>query len=151
MKSLSFSLLACSALIGGSSLATEVDSVTYEHISAEPMKIEQRSRTVLGQSYNYPKGIPALYAYSIRIKPGQKTDWHKHEIPFFASIISGSLIVDYGSKGKRTFEKGMSFVEAIDWCHQGYSASNKETVIFGLYLAQLRPNQVKPVACDGPQ
>ncbi|HGY5551574.1 MAG TPA: cupin domain-containing protein [Prochlorococcus sp.] len=151
MKFFSFSLLAFSALIGGNSFAAEVDSVAYEHISAVPMKIEHRSTTVLGQSYNYPKGIPALYAYNITIKPGQKTDWHKHEVPLFASIVSGSLTVDYGSKGKRTFTEGMSYVEAIDWCHQGYSTDSKQTVIFGLYLAQLNPDQAKPVPCLGPQ
>ena len=119
--------------------------------TAAPIEIEQRSATVLGQSYQFPRGTPALYAYNIIIKPGQKTNWHKHAVPLFAYIISGELTVDYGSKGLRTFQKGMSYIEAIDWCHQGDVSGDEDAVILGIYMAQVDPNEVKPIPCDGPQ
>ena len=89
------------------------------HIHSGPIKGGQ---SVLGQSYQFPEGVPALYAYNIVIKPGQKTNWHKHTVPLYAYILSGSLTVDYGSKGSRVFEKGMSYIEAIDFRHRGPSS-----------------------------
>ena len=85
------------------------------------------------------------------IKPGQKTNWHQHLVPLYAYIKSGTLTVDYGSKGKRTFKKGESYIEAIDWCHQGLNLADDDLLVFGLYIAQVNPDQVKPVPCDGPQ
>lgn len=140
-----------SASMFSPALALDANTFDYEHITATPVEIEQRSKTVLGQSYDYPKGVPALYPYNIIIKPGQKTSWHKHAVPLYVKVISGSLSVDYGSKGKRTFTKGMSYVEALDWCHQGYSTNNQETVVFGLYIAEQKPNRVKPIDCSGPE
>ena len=148
--SLSSASLISSSLIS-ESLATEAISVDYEHITATPVAVEQRSKTVLGQGYNYPKGVPALYAYSIIIKPGKKTNWHKYSVPLYVEVVSGSLTVDYGSKGKRTFTQGMSYVEALEWCHQGYSTTNQETALFVLYFAEQKSNHVKPIACSGPE
>ena len=148
MKVINVGLFLAVILASGSTVA---ESVSYEGISVTPIPIEKRSTTVLGQSYQFPEGVPALYAYNIVIKPGQKTNWHKHAVPLYAYILSGSLTVDYGSKGSRVFEKGMSYIEAIDWCHQGYVSGNEEAVIFGIYMAQVDPNEVKPIPCDGPQ
>ena len=128
-----------------------IDSVDYEHISAIPLRIQQRSRTVLGQRYQYPKGTPALQAYRITIEPGQKTAWHRHSVPLFLNIISGSITVDYGTKGKRIFKKGMSYVEAINWCHQGYANGSQKAIILGLYISDLETDQSKPIDCQGPQ
>ena len=127
------------------------DTQMYEGITATPIPLEQRSATILGQKYQLPKGSPAIYAYDIVIKPGQKTNWHQHLVPLYAYIKSGTLTVDYGSKGKRTFEKGESYIEAIDWCHQGLNLADDDLLVFGLYIAQMNPDQVKPVPCDGPQ
>jgi len=148
MKFINVGLFLAAILASGLTVA---ESVSYEGISVTPVPIEKRSTTVLGQSYQFPEGVPALYAYNIVIKPGQKTSWHKHAVPLYAYILSGSLTVDYGSKGSRVFEKGMSYIEAIDWCHQGYVSGNEEAVIFGIYMAQVDPNEVKPIPCDGPQ
>lgn len=148
MKVINVGLFLAAILASGLTVA---ESGSYEGISATPIPIEKRSTTVLGQSYQFPEGVPALYAYNIVIKPGQKTNWHKHAVPLYAYILSGSLTVDYGSKGSRVFEKGMSYIEAIDWCHQGYVSGNEEAVIFGIYMAQVDPNEVKPIPCDGPQ
>lgn len=148
MKVINVGLFLSAILASGLTVA---ESVPYEGISVTPIPIENRSTTVLGQSYQFPEGVPALYAYNIVIKPGQKTNWHKHAVPLYAYILSGSLTVDYGSKGSRVFGKGMSYIEAIDWCHQGYVSGNEEAVIFGIYMAQVDPNEVKPIPCDGPQ
>ena len=148
MRLINIGLFLAATLASG---LTGAESVSYEGISVTQVPIEKRSTTVLGQSYQFPEGVPALYAYNIVIKPGQKTNWHKHAVPLYAYILSGSLTVDYGSKGSRVFGKGMSYIEAIDWCHQGYVSGNEEAVIFGIYMAQMDPNEVKPIPCDGPQ
>ena len=80
-----------------------------------------------------------------------KTGPHKHAIPLLAYVIAGTLGVDYGSRGKRSFSPGEAYVEAIDWCHVGYAVGNEEVEIIGIYLGQQDPNQIKPLPCPALQ
>ena len=54
--------------------------------------------------------------------------------------------VDYKSCVFRITRDG-----AIDWCHQGLNLADDDLLVFGLYIAQVKPDHVKPVSCDGPQ
>ena len=138
-------------VLTASSAVQAHDTESYEHIVATPIEINEQSATDVGQEYRYPSGEPVLLAYRIVVKSGQKTSWHKHSVPLFAYIMSGALEIDYGSKGIKKFKKGMGFVEAIDWCHQGLGVGDEDAVILGLYLAENSPDSAKPVICDGPQ
>ena len=81
------------------------------------------------------------------IPPGKQTSLHSHAIPLYAYIVSGELEVDYGSKGKRTFKAGTSYIEAINWCHIGKSMGGKPVRIIGVYLGQENPDQIAPTDC----
>jgi quercetin dioxygenase-like cupin family protein len=122
-------------------------SVAYENITAKPIPVEQGPKTILGQDFKYPTGTPLIKAFDITIPPGKQTSLHSHAIPLYAYVISGELEVDYGSKGKRTFKAGTSYIEAIHWCHIGKSMGGKPVRIIGVYLGQENPDQIAPTDC----
>ncbi len=134
---------ACPAV----ALDHQVGSEPYQAISAQPIAIEQASRTVLDQAYTFPPGTPLIQAFKITIEPGMKTAPHKHAIPLLAYVVSGELGVDYGIRGKRTFSPGQAYIEAIEWCHIGYAAGDEAVEILGFYLGQQDPDQIKPEPC----
>jgi len=125
-------------------------SVAYEDINVSIIPIEQSPKTILGQDFKYPVGQPLIKAYSIDIPAGKKTSLHKHAIPLFVYIVSGELEVDYGSKGKKVFKAGTSYIEAIEWCHIGKAVGKKPVKIIGVYLGEQIPDQIKPDTCAKP-
>lgn len=125
-------------------------SLAYEQITAKPIGLEGGPKTVLGQDFKYPSGVPLIKAFDIVIPAGKQTSLHSHAIPLYAYIISGELEVDYGSKGKRSFKSGSSYVEAINWCHIGKSLNNQPVRIIGVYLGQENPDQIAPIDCKKP-
>jgi quercetin dioxygenase-like cupin family protein len=137
----------------GASVAEAIDHQPgpnpYQDIHALPIPMEQPSTTVLGQAYTFPSGTPLIKVFRITIAPGMKTAPHQHAIPLLAYVLSGELGVDYGSRGKRTFSAGQSYVEAIEWCHVGYGVGDEAVEILGIYLGQQDPDQIKPEPCDG--
>jgi quercetin dioxygenase-like cupin family protein len=130
---------------------THVDGpVAYEDIEATPIVIAGAPKTTLGQDFKYPAGKPLIKAFNIEIPVGKQTSLHKHLIPLFVYVVSGDLEVDYGSKGKKTYKAGASFVEAIDWCHFGKVAGKVPVKIIGVYLGEQVPDQIKPDDCAKP-
>lgn len=130
---------------------THVDGpVAYEDIEATPIVIAGAPKTTLGQDFKYPAGKPLIKAFNIEIPVGKQTSLHKHLIPLFVYVVSGDLEVDYGSKGKKIYKAGTSFVEAIDWCHFGKVAGKAPVKIIGVYLGEQVPDQIKPDNCDKP-
>jgi hypothetical protein len=130
---------------------THVDGpVPYEDIEATPIVIAGAPKTTLGQDFKYPAGQPLIKAFNIEIGVGKQTSLHKHLIPLFVYISSGDLEVDYGSKGKKIYKAGTSYVEAIDWCHIGKAAGKTPVKIVGVYLGEQTPDQIKPDTCAKP-
>ncbi len=125
-------------------------AVPYEDIEATEILIAQLPKTILGQDFKYPAGQPLIKAFLIDIPVGKPTGLHKHAIPLFVYVVSGDLEVDYGSKGKKTFKSGTSFVEAIEWCHFGKASGQLPVKIIGVYLGQEKPDQIKPEPCTKP-
>ncbi len=138
-------------MTGTQSLAlTPVDgAVPYEDIEATIL-IAELPKTILGQDFKYPAGQPLIKAFLIDIPAGKTTALHKHAVPLFVYVVSGELEVDYGSKGKKTFKSGSSFVEAIEWCHFGKASGTLPVKIIGVYLGQENPDQIKPEPCTKP-
>lgn len=125
-------------------------SVAYENITAKPIPLEQGPKTILGQDFKYPSGTPLIKAFDITIPAGKQTSLHSHAIPLYAYVIFGELEVDYGSKGKRIFKAGSSYIEAINWCHSGKSLGGKPARLIGVYLGQENPDQIAPTDCKKP-
>lgn len=146
-------ILASLVLVSGPIYAQQKSaqtSVAYENITAKLIMIEQGPKTILGQDFKYPSGTPLIKAFDITIPPGKQTSLHSHAIPLYAYVISGELEVDYGSKGKRIFKAGSSYIEAINWCHAGKSLGGKPVRLIGVYLGQENPDQIVPTDCKKP-
>ena len=130
---------------------THLDGViAYEDIEATPIVIVGALKTTLGQDFKYPAGQPLIKAFNIEIPVGKQTNLHKHLVPLYVYIVSGDLEVDYGSKGKKIYKPGASYVEAIDWCHVGKASCKAPVKVIGVYLGEQTPDQIKPETCSKP-
>ena len=126
----------------------EDGGMKYENITAFPIPLQGGNKTIIGQDFNYPTGIPSIKAFNISFQPGNQTDLHKHLIPLYIYVVSGEMQVDYGTKGKKIFKAGDSYIEAINWCHKALTYNNKPPVVIGVYLGQENPSQIKPETCS---
>ncbi len=120
----------------------------YEGVQATEVPMLGGGKTIIGQSFNYPTGMPKLQTYNVQINAGKPTNIHAHSIPVLVLVLSGQLEVDYGSKGKRTIKKGESYVEAINWCHQGFAGAGKPVIVQVSYLGQEGADTIKPTECS---
>jgi len=93
----------------------------------------ETSETVLGQEIVYPEGQARITAAVVTVPPGQILAPHLHRVPLFGYVLQGELIVDYGSEGEITYEKGDALVEAIDWPHQGRNGGRGVLKILVVY------------------
>ena len=93
----------------------------------------ESDRTVLDQPFFYPSGTAKVTAQVITIPSGASTSLHLHGVPMFAHILKGDLVVDYGSAGERTYRKGDTVVEAIDWPHRGRNAGKGKVKILVVF------------------
>ncbi len=85
-----------------------------------PLEILISSKeSVIGEAIAYPEGPARITAAIVTMQPGQKTGWHRHDVPLFAYILEGEITVDYGEAGTRTYQTGESFIEAFQSSHNG--------------------------------
>lgn len=143
--------IALAILVTNASALTHLDGkVPYEDIDATPITIVGSPKTTLGQDFKYPAGQPLIKSFLIDIPVGKQTDLHKHLVPLYVYVVSGDLEVDYGSKGKKIYKPGTSYVEAIDWCHLGKVSGKTPVKVIGVYLGEATPDQIKPTSCTEP-
>ena len=90
--------------------------------------------TVIGQPVVYPAGTAKVTAAIVTVPPGGETGWHVHAVPLFATILEGTLTVDYGSKGTKVYEAGDSLIEAVDWPHNGTNRGTVPVRLIAVYV-----------------
>ena len=98
--------------------------------------ILETDQTVIGQDITYPSGPPKIISKIVTIPVGAETGPHIHEYPMFAYIMEGEVSVDYGEKGIKTFVKGESIVEAINYTHNGKNNGDKPTEILVVLMEE---------------
>lgn len=104
------------------------------------------STTIMGETLRYPTTGPAhVTATIVTLAPGQRTIPHKHGVPLFAYVLDGEFSVDYGDKGIRTYKPGESFMEAQDFVHFGFNASNAPARLIAVYMGAKGAQDVEPV------
>lgn len=143
-----FTILAATGLVL-SVLAGPVradEALTDAAITAEAIPLGDGTHTVIGQPLSYPQGRPAMKAFRITIPPGKATILHEHEVAIFAYVLSGTLEVDYGAKGKRRFTAGEGLLEAVRWCHAGGAIGPEPVVLVALYLGSPALKDTVPCA-----
>jgi quercetin dioxygenase-like cupin family protein len=91
--------------------------------------------TVVGETLRYPAtGAAHVTAEIVTLLPGVRTAPHKHGVPMFAYILDGEITVDYGDRGKRTYRKGDSIMEAMDVAHFGADAGAQPVRILVVFM-----------------
>jgi quercetin dioxygenase-like cupin family protein len=93
------------------------------------------SQNTIGQAIEYPKsGTPEVTALLVEIPPGQETGWHKHPVPIFAYVLSGTLTVEFASGEKHEFHQGQALAEAVETPHNGFNAGTDpvKLVVFAM-------------------
>ena len=54
----------------------------------------------------------------------------------FGYVIEGEITVDYGDKGIKTFLEGDSFVEAINYTHNGKNTGNEPAKMLVVIMSE---------------
>lgn len=93
-------------------------------------------KTVIGQDISYPSGLPQIVSKIVTIPVGAETGTHIHEYPMFAYVLEGEIIVDYGDEGIKTFAKGDSLIEAINFDHNGKNIGNEPAEILVVLMGE---------------
>ncbi len=103
----------------------------------------QTETTVIGQDIVYPEGNAEVTASMLVMQPGQETGPHLHKAPLVAHIIAGTLEVDYGPDGTKTYRAGDTFVEALGTRHSGKVTSKEPMRAWVVFMgAEGVPNTV---------
>ncbi|NGZ04908.1 MAG: cupin domain-containing protein [Magnetococcales bacterium] len=101
------------------------------------------THTVLNEPLQHGDGSPLqINSAIITIQPGEETAWHKHGMPMYAYILSGSVTVNYGEQGERTFAAGSAMVEAMDHWHRGTNRGLEPVRILVVYFGNPSSKQV---------
>lgn len=94
----------------------------------------QSGETTIGQPFAYPAGAAKVTAAVVTLQPGQETGWHSHEVPLFGFMLEGALTIDYGTKGTKVYTAGESWLEAINWPHNGTNAGTVPARLIAVYM-----------------
>ena len=87
--------------------------------------ILETNTTVMGQEIMYPSDFAKITSKIITIPVDGETGYHTQEFPLFAYIMEGKISITYGDDSSdaefitKEFHKGDSFVEAINYYHNG--------------------------------
>ena len=111
-------------------------AITHAKDYKQTEDVLSTDKTVIGEEIRYPSVKQVkLISEVVVLEPGSHTIWHKHGVPMFAYILSGSIEVDYGDNGKRVYTPGDGFMEAMDQFHRGYNPGTEPAKILVLFLA----------------
>jgi quercetin dioxygenase-like cupin family protein len=94
----------------------------------------QSGQTVIGQPLAYPTGASKVTGAIVTLPPGGQTGWHTHEVPLFGYVLEGTLTVDYGSKGIKVYNAGDSWMEAMNWPHNGINKGSVPVKLIAVYI-----------------
>jgi quercetin dioxygenase-like cupin family protein len=111
--------------------AAAEESVQYQNLLAPLL---QTGTDIIDQPIAYPPGTPKVTAATVVIPPGGETGWHTHEVPLFVYVLDGVVTVDYGDKGIKVYKAGESFMEAMNWPHNGMNKQDAPVRILAVYM-----------------
>ncbi|MEM9780937.1 MAG: cupin domain-containing protein [Pseudomonadota bacterium] len=101
------------------------------------------TKTVSGQPISYPAGTAEITGAIVTLEPGQRTGWHRHDVPLFAYVLEGELTIDYGDAGVHVFSAGDAFVEAMGTDHNGMISGQTSARVLAVFAgAEGTPNTV---------
>ncbi len=133
MPAMRWPTLALAALLGGLCLLVVATDRAVTRDSVAPLL--STSQTIIGQPIVYPAGSQAkITSVIVTMLPGEKTGWHRHDVPMYGYILQGEVTVDYGAKGIHVYRQGDAVVEAIDWPHNGHNSGTVPARILVVFM-----------------
>ena len=126
--------LLLSLTLALSLIAPAVRAEDMSHYQALLTPLLQSGQTVIGQPLQYPSGDPKVTGAIVTLPPGGETGWHSHEVPLFGYMLEGELTVDYGSKGIKVYKAGDSWLEAMNWPHNGMNKGSVPARLLAVYM-----------------
>ncbi|MBF0187176.1 MAG: cupin domain-containing protein [Magnetococcales bacterium] len=125
-----FALIAF-VLIGNAVSFPEAVAADYKRV--EPLVTT--TETIVGEKLSYPTtGQAEIRSLIVTMQPGEETGWHTHGVPTYGYVLSGTLIVDYGDKGERTYRPGTGFMEAMAVKHNGRNPGAEPVRILVVFM-----------------
>ncbi len=89
----------------------------------------------IGQIIEYPDFDKAKVTLrKVLFPPGTDTGWHKHDVPVFGYIISGTLTVEVEERESVEYTSGESFAESIGIYHRGINKTEDDVEVIAIYL-----------------
>ncbi len=100
-----------------------------------------------GQKIVYPVTDKAeVTAMKVDIPAGSETGWHRHPVPVYAYVLSGTLDVELEDGQVMTFRGGDAIIEVVDTLHNGRNRGSGTVRLAVFYTGvEGKPNVVKPV------
>lgn len=111
---------------------TTIDGVLESDERIVP--VLEASETILGQPLEWPSGPATLTSVVLTMQPGEETGRHYHEAPLYALILEGTLTVDYGENGTRTYREGDALMEAQEIVHNGMNTGDEPVKLLVLNM-----------------
>ena len=85
---------------------------------------------------DYPAGRPELVAIRYHFPPGQKLDWHHHDVMNFGVVQQGELTIVTDDGKEKTVREGEAVVEMVGTVHHGENRGSVTVVLDMFYLSQ---------------
>lgn len=97
--------------------------------------ITKTGRTSNGAPIRYPDfAQPEISALEVTIAGGAETGWHKHAVPVYAYVLSGTLRVDIEGGQSQTFKPGDAIIEVVNTWHNGRNIGCEPVRLAVFYL-----------------
>lgn len=102
------------------SLTVKADDKPDYNNDVKVTKVLRTSTNAAGQPIVYPHDSPAeVSVLIVDIPPGKQTGWHKHPVPLFGYVLSGTITVHFANGKKNVFHQGDALAEAVNVLHNG--------------------------------
>ncbi len=85
---------------------------------------------------DYPAGRPELVAIQYHFPPGQKLDWHHHDVINFGIVRQGELTIITIDGKEKTVCEGEAVVEMVGTVHHGENRGSIPVILDMFYLSQ---------------
>ncbi len=115
----------------------------YDGLTVSPVK--KTTTTSNGRKIVYPRTDSAEVTVAIvDIPPGEETGWHQHQIPVYAYVLAGDLIVEIEGGKQNFFREGDAIIEVVNTPHNGRNAGKVPVKLVVFYTGiEGRPNTIK--------
>lgn len=97
-----------------------MDAAALVYEGAKVTPLIKTSTSSDGSPIVYPKvDRPEVTALLVELPSGAETGWHQHHYPFYAYVISGTIMVEMDNGKKQVYCEGDVIIEVLNRPHTG--------------------------------